>query len=160
SLDAFVARLLAKDPVLRPRDAAQVAAELRRIGEASAPAVTPMPTALTAGEQRVLSVILATMAQGAPPVPRPESKPSTQALDGWDEAPRPRDDGDRPAPPRVEESGAAARPSGSAATEPWDRQLRARQEEEDPHAPLRALAEVYDGNLEELADGSLVVTLK
>src|SRR5262249_62075130 len=62
ALDALVARLLAKDPALRPRDAAQVADELARIGERGAPTELPAPTALTAGEQRVLSVSLATLA--------------------------------------------------------------------------------------------------
>src|SRR5262249_16895734 len=43
ALDALVARLLAKDPALRPRDAAEVVEELRRIADRDAPTVPPAP---------------------------------------------------------------------------------------------------------------------
>ena len=192
-LDAFVAQLLAKDPALRPRDAAQVAGELRRLGEASAPPVSPIPTALTAGEQRMLSVILATLSRTELQGPRPQSKPSTQVLEpsglardaalrGWtdDTPPAPVDawdatrplgrgddgdcdngdgDGDGDDKPTPQMAVRAAADRGQPTT-PWIAGASAEVEAEDAHAPLRAAAELYGGNLEELADGSLVVTLR
>jgi tetratricopeptide (TPR) repeat protein len=59
-LDDLVARMLAKDPAMRPRDGGAVAAELGAGG--AAPAAVPSIRgrhALTAGEQRLLGVVLA-----------------------------------------------------------------------------------------------------
>jgi tetratricopeptide (TPR) repeat protein len=193
ALDELVARLLAKDPALRPRDAAHLADELRRVAVHGAPSAPPAPSALTAGEQRVLSVILATLT-ARPDRPRAGSRPSTQALeseshasapagDGWDDDARPPardpwdrthridddddDDADevRPALARTLAASAAEVPLAAPAARVWraraatalaDTPLAA----DDPHAPLRSAAELYGGTLEELADGSLVVTLK
>jgi eukaryotic-like serine/threonine-protein kinase len=65
-LDDLIARMLAKDPADRPRDGAAVAAELTAGG--AVPAVSALPgvasargrrVALTAGEQRLLGVVIA-----------------------------------------------------------------------------------------------------
>src|SRR5262249_35465387 len=93
ALDALVARLLAKDPALRPRDAAEVVEELRRIADRDAPTVPPAPTALTAGEQRVLSVIVATLAPVAKAPQAPTMGLDDSALsEGWDDPPPPAPD--------------------------------------------------------------------
>lgn len=66
-LDELLSRMLAKDPSVRPADAAAVAAQLEELGELSE-ASEPAPrrtdsgrfaTALTETEQRVISVVLA-----------------------------------------------------------------------------------------------------
>jgi tetratricopeptide (TPR) repeat protein len=153
-LDALVARLLAKDPALRPRDGAAVLAELRALPPGDdAPPPAPGATAITAGEQRLLSVILATTARAPPPAP---------PGDGWDEPAPPVDDWagtraitardkapgeEEPAPPRD-----ALR---DAPTAGWDA-----EPEDRLHAELRAITEEHGGGFEPLADGSLVVTLK
>ncbi|WP_437912983.1 protein kinase [Sorangium sp. So ce302] len=65
ALDALVARLLAKDPAARPASAAEVAAALRAL-EAQGGEPAPVPgAALTAGEQRVLSLVMAAPADAA-----------------------------------------------------------------------------------------------
>src|SRR5262249_35149411 len=128
------------------------------IAEPDAPTVPPAPKALTAGEQRVLSVIVATLA----PMPkaRPPTQPPTQVLDGaappdgWDDAPPPAADEWHRTPP-------LDAPDDERAPEPTTSPAIVRTEfEDDRQRPLRAVAEVYGGSLEQLADGSLVVTLK
>ncbi len=65
SLDALVARMLAKDCALRPPDARAVAIELSALGDVGLAVPSPRarasapPAALTIGEQRVLTVVLA-----------------------------------------------------------------------------------------------------
>jgi tetratricopeptide (TPR) repeat protein len=61
-LDDLIARMLSKDPALRPKDGAAVAAELGTILEENRGTLHPsrpsLPPSLTRGEQRVLSVVL------------------------------------------------------------------------------------------------------
>ncbi|HET7506051.1 MAG TPA: protein kinase [Kofleriaceae bacterium] len=63
-LDALVARMLAKDPALRPSDGAQLAAAIAAIGPlAHAAAIAPggpalQPSAITGSERRLMSVVL------------------------------------------------------------------------------------------------------
>ncbi|WP_437821533.1 serine/threonine-protein kinase [Sorangium sp. So ce1078] len=74
-LDALVARMLAKQPAARPASASEVAAALRALEAlATGPAAPPSPSdaitrsvvdeAITGGEQRVLSVVVAMPAGG------------------------------------------------------------------------------------------------
>ncbi|HTN85840.1 MAG TPA: protein kinase, partial [Sorangium sp.] len=64
ALDQLVARMLAKEPDSRPRDGASVAAELSALAQETSSAhedstrVGPSPVALTAGERRVVSVVM------------------------------------------------------------------------------------------------------
>ena len=65
ALDALVARMLAKDLSTRPADARRVALELAALGDVGAAVPSPRrgpsapPAALTIGEQRVLTIVLA-----------------------------------------------------------------------------------------------------
>ncbi|WP_437525492.1 protein kinase [Sorangium sp. So ce726] len=65
ALDALVARMLAKDPAARPASAAEVAAALRALGAQGGEPAPVHGAALTAGEQRVLSLVMATPAGAA-----------------------------------------------------------------------------------------------
>jgi tetratricopeptide (TPR) repeat protein len=60
ALDALVARMLSKSPGERPADGAALLEELWALGEVSgaAPALESPPRLLTAGEQRLLSVVM------------------------------------------------------------------------------------------------------
>ena len=61
ALDDLVAAMLSKDPDLRPRDGAAVAAQLAATGLIEGPRSRAMPQSrLTQGEQRLLSVVLVT----------------------------------------------------------------------------------------------------
>ncbi len=60
ALDDLVARMLAKDPSERPRDGAEVAAELERIASFENPApASRLPNRLTHHEQRLVSIVAA-----------------------------------------------------------------------------------------------------
>jgi tetratricopeptide (TPR) repeat protein len=68
ALDAFVARMMAKDPADRPRDAAQVIAEIRALGDVAggpAPPIEVRP-AISDVERRVVSVVFAGQSPGDP----------------------------------------------------------------------------------------------
>src|SRR5262249_16672401 len=101
------------------------------------------------------------------PVPkaRPPTQPPTQILDaaaqpdGWDDAPPPApDEWHRTRPLDAAED---KDDDEDKAREPTTSPAVVRTEfEDDRQRPLRAVAEVYGGSLEDLADGSLVVTLK
>src|SRR5262249_10906127 len=84
----------------------------------------------------------------------PAHKGTTEALGGWD---------DEPAPPKRSEWERTRPLDGDAEPAPARPQAQFAETDlpEDPaHQPLRAAAEEFGGSLEELADGSLVVTLK
>jgi tetratricopeptide (TPR) repeat protein len=59
SLDVLVARMLAKEPPLRPADGAALAMELAELGDATRASTMPPAYALTTGEQHLVCVVLA-----------------------------------------------------------------------------------------------------
>ncbi|HWO25255.1 MAG TPA: protein kinase [Kofleriaceae bacterium] len=87
-LDALVAKMLAKDPALRPRDGTNLAAALAALGPlahtaAAAPALRPRATrltTLTGGERRLFSVVLlGPPAGGVPPASDDEDEVTDEA---------------------------------------------------------------------------------
>src|SRR5262249_23460009 len=132
----LVARLLAKNPAGRPRDAAAAAAALDGLLRAGAPAPSPSepPPALPAGEPRVISVILATL---APPEAAGGAPSSTLMVDPAE-----------PPPPPIGDD------VGRAET------LPSQGLPGETGAELRAAALELGGQLEVLADGSVLATLR
>jgi serine/threonine protein kinase len=68
ALDDLVARMLAKEPERRPRDARALLEELREIRDrrGAAPQSGVRPASITTGEQRLLSVVLASLRASLP----------------------------------------------------------------------------------------------
>jgi hypothetical protein len=69
ALEALVARMMAKDPALRPRDGAAALDELTALDLTGDPARAPIhapASALTGGEQRLISVVMARVATETP----------------------------------------------------------------------------------------------
>ena len=78
AVDALLARMLAKDPALRPRDGAALVEELRGLAAGGAVAASA-PPALTTGEQRLLSVILARRGEEADTAEQPDLRAAAEA---------------------------------------------------------------------------------
>ncbi|HTR52901.1 MAG TPA: protein kinase, partial [Kofleriaceae bacterium] len=132
-LDDLIARLVAKDPAVRPRDGRDVAALLGVLGTITDTAVTrARDSAVTVGEQRLACVVLASRAipLGTDPTATPTGEEATLAE-------------------------ASAPTLADAATPTTGRELA--------NAPrltaLRAAALAHGGTAEVLADGSVVVTI-
>ena len=78
-LDDLVARMISKDPTVRPRDGLAVAAELEAIGPIAnlGPSATrERDSAVTLGEQRLVSVVVATTVVDASSKPPLETAPT------------------------------------------------------------------------------------
>src|SRR5262249_36382685 len=78
ALDALIARMLAKDPTVRPADAREVAMALEAIETERAPgtcSIAPKSSGLTRAEQRIVCIVLAQAPWDAVPDPDDLSKP-------------------------------------------------------------------------------------
>jgi len=172
-LEAALGMMLAKERGARPRDATSVEAELTAIGErlahaslepsarGTAPQVRLSRDALTAGEQRVICVVLVTR-----PKPRPDLPPAEDDAPGDETArqaspqarPQTSADAHAGAPPSALENAhanALARAHAAktvvlAASDSFD---------EAAFAGLRATLVPYGARVDRLLDGSMVVTL-
>jgi len=73
-LDDVIARMISKDPATRPRDGSAVASELAALPsiDDASQAPSTLPRAITAREQRILSVVLAAAPPGLPEDPSTE----------------------------------------------------------------------------------------
>ncbi|WP_437820067.1 serine/threonine-protein kinase [Sorangium sp. So ce1078] len=150
-LDELVARMLSRLPGDRPRDGAEVAAELDRIAAmggawtappdaptlaGSAPARGPAPrerAALTLDEQRVVSLILVgEVDHGAARAPRPAAQPAQ-------------------APGKPPPGSTSSPPPGSTSSPPPASSARA--------AEIRALVELHGGRLTQLVPGVELVVI-
>jgi eukaryotic-like serine/threonine-protein kinase len=79
ALDDLVARMLAKEPSARPSDGLVIAAELEQIGpfeRSGPPAARLRDSAVTVGEQRLVSVVLAATMEQKPSAPPLETAPT------------------------------------------------------------------------------------
>ena len=79
ALDELVARMIAKDPAVRPHDGLAVAAELDTIGPISGfgrSEARDRDSAVTVGEQRLVSVVVATAVADRPTMPPLETGPT------------------------------------------------------------------------------------
>jgi serine/threonine protein kinase len=177
ALDDLVARMLAKTPADRPRDAAAVAAHIRSLPASRSeriPSVLP-PAALTTIERRVICLVLARLMEPVgPPVPPgaqgtggktpPASKgsPASSASRAAPASPR--------ATPAPKSAPADALPTTQQGPPPRRKEHApaAAKQPETPTMPaifgsrlrtLRQAAERFQAKLDVLADGSVAVVL-
>ncbi|WP_234023850.1 serine/threonine-protein kinase PknK [Sorangium cellulosum] len=170
-LDQLVARMLSRVPDERPRDGAEVAAELDRIASACAwTARSDAPTlaggapdsgpvtreraALTLGEQRLVSLIfLGETDRGSARSPRSASSPPPRSASSpppWR--------GSSP-PPRPTSPAAELRAGAPPSVEGPVAPASAPPSSVSPAAEIRALVELYGGRLTQLAPGVEIVVM-